>query len=492
MKIDLDSYERVIAYKALTDSTYLNSIADYVKPDYFENQNIAKYFEIVTKFYDKRKVLPTVTEVKTYLTTDILRKGFKSLVESFKDIDKKLNNDELYANTEQFLKERATAYQIGLIADDFEETTRNPTKVLEAFEEVCKICLDIERGLELYRDVDKVIDDILNVESSIPTGWEWLNEALDGGWREEGKALYMFAGQANIGKSIFLGNVAAAIAKQDKTVLVISLEMSEMLYAKRIASNVTKIPMRDFKDNTHSLRTLLMDEKKALPKSKIFIKEFPPSTITPKQLSAFIKKLIDSGEHIDAIVIDYLSLLTTSYGSNSYERIKHICEQVRAMSYVFKCPVISAVQLARGSFGKDNPGMEGIAECIEVNQLVELRDGRNIKIGDLKFGEQIKTNDGYKTVTQVHHKKIKKCYKIKLKSGKEIIVSDKHKFPTKNGRKSIVDGLSVGDKLNTLTSEVEATPKTKYIIWIKNIKEKIAEIFYNLMNVLPNGSNLKN
>lgn len=391
MTIDLDSYERLIAYRALTDSTYLNAIADYVKPEYFENQNIAKYFEIVTTFYEKRKVLPTLTEVKTYLTTDVLKKGFKSLVESFKDIEKKLDKNELYQNTEQFLKERATAYQIGLIADDFEETTRNPSKVLAAFEEVCKICLDIEKGLEIYRDVDLIIDDILNVDSCIPSGWEWLDEALDGGWREDGKALYMFAGQANIGKSIFLGNVAASIAKQDKTVLVISLEMSEMLYAKRIASNVTKIPMRDFKDNTHSLRSSLMDEKKALPKSKIFIKEFPPSTVTPNQLSSFIKKLIDSGEHIDAIVIDYLSLLTTDKGSNSYERIKYICEQVRALSYIFKIPFISAVQMNRNSYNSDNPGMEGIAESLGVAMTSDVimsifQSDEDMEMGIIKLG----------------------------------------------------------------------------------------------------------
>ena len=109
-----------------------------------------------------------------------------------------------------------------------------------------------------------------------------------------------------------------------------------------------------------------------LPEGKIFIKEFPPSTITPKQIGAFIKKLIDSGEKIDAVVIDYISLLTTTFGSNSYERIKHICEQVRALSYIFKCPFISAVQFARAMFGKENPGMEGIAESIGVAATADV------------------------------------------------------------------------------------------------------------------------
>jgi replicative DNA helicase len=278
-------------------------------------------------------------------------------------MDKNLDKDELYQNTERFLKERATWCNILDIAENSEKKVKNPSEVLDAFEDICKICLDTERGIELFEDVDKLIDDILNEEVYISSGWEWLDEHLGGGYRQDGKALYMFAGQANIGKSIFLGNVAANIAEQGKNVLVVSLEMSEMLYAKRIASNVTKIPLKNFKEDAHTLRYALKEEGKT--SGKLFIKEFPPSTITPKQLSAFIKKLIDTGIHLDAIVIDYLTLLSGS-GTNSYERGKNICEQVRAMSYVFKCPVISACQLNRSSINQNNPDMSGLAESLAI------------------------------------------------------------------------------------------------------------------------------
>ncbi|MEN6291810.1 MAG: DnaB-like helicase C-terminal domain-containing protein [Methanobacterium sp.] len=387
--IDLSEYERIIAYKSLTDSTYLNSIADYVKPEYFEQPNIAKYFEIVKDFYDKRQKLPTITEIKPYLITDGLKNDFKKLIESFKDIDKEFNKEELYENTERFLKEIATWCNILDIAENSEKKVKNPSEVLDAFENICKICLDTERGIELFEDVDKINDDILNEEVYISSGWEWLDEHLGGGYRQDGKALYVFAGQANIGKSIFLGNVAANIAEQGKNVLVISLEMSEMLYAKRIASNVTKIPLKNFKDDAHTLRYALKEEGKT--SGKLFIKEFPPSTITPKQLSAFIKKLIDTGVHLDAIVIDYLSLLYTDRGSNSYERIMYICEQIRAMSYIFRCPVISAIQLGRQEFGKENPGMEGIAGSIGVAATADVilsifQSEEDMEMGLIKLG----------------------------------------------------------------------------------------------------------
>lgn len=402
MLLDLGEYEKIIAFKSMTDAAYLNSIADYVKPEYFENANIAKYFEIVKDFHDRRNKLPTPTEIKTYLTTDSLKNGFKMLVKSFDDIDRNLDRDELYQNTEKFLKERATWCNILDIAENSEKKVKNPSEVLDAFEQICKICLDIERGIELFSESDKLIDDLLNDENYISAGWEWVNEHLGGGYREDGKALYMFAGQANIGKSIFLGNVAANIAEQGRNVLVVSLEMSEMLYAKRIASNVTKIPLKNMKNETHALKYGLNEAAKK--GGKIFIKEFPPSTITPKQLTAFIKRLTDTGIHLDAIVIDYLSLLDTNKGTNSYERIKYICEQVRAMSYIFKCPVISAVQLSRSSYNKDNPGMEYIAESLGVAMTADVimsifQSEEDMEMGLIKLG-MMKNRFGARGMTQ--------------------------------------------------------------------------------------------
>jgi replicative DNA helicase len=400
--IDLQEFEKIIAFKSITDSTYLNSIVDHVKPQYFENANIGKYIEIVKDFHERHHKLPTITEIKPYLTSDSLKIGFKSLVESFKGMDSNLDRTELYTNTEKFLKERATWTNILEIVENAEKKTKNPSEVLEAFEKICGICLDTDHGMELFGDADKIVDDLLNDEIYISSGWRWVDEHLGGGYRQDGKALYMFAGQANIGKSIFLGNVAANIAEQGKNVLVVSLEMSEMLYAKRIASNVTKIPLRNFKSDTHTLRYALREEGKK--NGKIFIKEFPPSTITVNQLSAFIRKLLDTGIKIDAVVIDYLSLLHTNKGTNSYERIKYICEQVRALSYIYACPFISAVQLSRGSFGKENPGMEGIAESIGVAATADVimsifQTEEDMEMGLIKLG-MIKNRFGPRGMVQ--------------------------------------------------------------------------------------------
>ncbi len=98
-------------------------------------------------------------------------------------------------------------------------------------------------------------------------------------------------------------------------------------------------------------------------------------------------------------------------------------------------------------------GLEDTSECIFVDEEVILRDGTIIPIKEIRFGDQIQSNDGYKTVLQVHHIKPKECVKITLKSGKQIRVSKDHVFPTNRGRNSIRSGLKVGDKLSTIDSK---------------------------------------
>lgn len=392
-KLDLDYFERIICFRSLVDSTYLSSIVDYVKPAYFKDKSISFVFSIISEFYEKRNKLPTLTEVKSYLTTDEIRESFKGLVESFKYIDKDIDKDELYCNTERFLKEKAVYTSMLDVASDIAKGNIDTSQILDKIEKSCNINLVTDTGFDLYNDVDILIDDLCNVQRSIPSKWEWLDDSLNGGFLENGRSLYVFAGETNIGKSIFLGNIASNIAKQGKNVLLITLEMSELLYARRICTNVSKIPLKDLSSNTHALRQAIIEEKTS-GSGRIFIKEFPPSTITPNQLKAFIKKLTDTGVPIHAIVLDYLNLLHSNIGSNSYERVKNVTEQVRAMSYIFNCPIISATQLNRSGFNTDNPDLATISESVglaatadvivSIFQNEEDRDLSIIRLGMMK------------------------------------------------------------------------------------------------------------
>ena len=361
--LDLDFYETIIAYNCLVDSVYLASIVDFLDVRFFKDKNIKTVVGIILKFFKEKNTIPTHTEIKAYLTNDELKSSFKAVVESFVDIDRKFNRTELIENTELFLKEKAVMNALLEAAEKLDSKELNSADLLVKFEKAVGINLAQNMGLELFNNIDEFIDELHRVEPHIKTGWKWLDNKLGGGLLENGRALYVFAGETNVGKSIFLGNIATQVALQGKNVLIISLEMSEMMYARRLSSNITSIPLSHLKEESENLKQIVqtLGQNK---KSKIIIKEFPPSTLTPHQLKGYVKKLIQKGIKIDVIVLDYLNLLHSPVGNNSYERILYSAQQVRALSYDLNCPIVSATQLNRSGYNINNPGLETISESI--------------------------------------------------------------------------------------------------------------------------------
>jgi replicative DNA helicase len=362
MKLDLDWMEKVIAFKSITDDEYLASVIDYVKPSYFSDTNLRLVFEIVCSFYEKRKSIPTTTEIKSYLSTDADKQKFKNAVNSISSIDKALNREELYENTERFLKERGIYEAMMAVAQDVGAGNIDTSLILDKFEKSCNVSLIPDLGLDLLKDFSKVEQELMNPEPTIPTGFKWLDEKLGGGLQRNGRAMYVFAGQTNIGKSIILGNIACNVALQGKNVVVISLEMSETMYAKRLTANLTKVGINSLAKDIDIVRAQMDNLKEFNSNCKVFIKEFPPSTMTPRAIEVYLRKLQKRNIKIDLIVLDYLNLLTTTKGNNSYERIKYIAEETRAMTYAFNCPLVTVTQTNRSGTNVNEPDLTTVSE----------------------------------------------------------------------------------------------------------------------------------
>ena len=109
-KLDSDFFEIVVIYNLLTDPLYLGSLIDSLEPRFFKDKNISAIVDVISTFFVERGSAPTITEVKTKLNTDELRDTFRSVVKQFTDIDARFNKDELFENTEKFLKEKAFIY----------------------------------------------------------------------------------------------------------------------------------------------------------------------------------------------------------------------------------------------------------------------------------------------------------------------------------------------------------------------------------------------
>jgi len=371
LDIDLEYLEKVVFKNCLEDEMYLNSIIDNLNYKFFKNKDFQQIIKIIQALYRKNNRRPTYTELQLYLNTPQLKEHYQSSKKITNDLEIELSNDVLLSYTEKFLQEQAVFNTFLEIVDNKE---RDIKSIHDKFSKACNISITANVGHNYFKDVEQHIVDLTTREEKIKTGWDWLDARLGGGFLEQGRSMYVFAGPTNVGKSIFLSNIASNAAAEGKNVLVVSLEMSEMIYCKRITSKLTGLPINYLHDHVEELREKVGKFKMTHPRANMIIKEFAPSSITPPQLEGYIKKLINKKFKPDIIVLDYLNLLASTYGNNSYERIKSISEQVRAMSYTFECPIISATQVNRTGYGNtaNGPGLEAIGESYGLGATADV------------------------------------------------------------------------------------------------------------------------
>lgn len=383
-------FESIIGHQALTNEYYTSIIVDHINLVHFKDPGVRLILGIVKDFFLKRSALPKASEIKAYLHTEQDKKLFKETLLSFRSLDSKYNIEELVENTEEFIKERGLLEAIKETVDEGAEGKVDHSEIVKRFENACQVSLVDSLGFDYFNQIDRHISDLKELAEFIPTGWKWVDEKLGGGLAKHGRALYIVAGPTNVGKSIVLGNIAANIAKQGKTVLLVTLEMSEATYCKRISSNLSQIPMADLSTQTETLKSFLVDFKGKNQTAKLIVKEYPPKGITINALKAYIQKLIHKGIRPDVIVLDYLNLMKATDGDNSYAQVKDITEQLRALTYIFRCPIFSATQVNREGYdGK--PELEstsesmGLAHTADVILPIWQEDGDQ-ELGVLKMG----------------------------------------------------------------------------------------------------------
>ena len=373
--IDLDFFEYIVLDNCFKSESYLATIVNIAKPEYFGDSDVRKIYRVLELFYNKRGRIPTDTEIEVYFTSDNVKLSFKNVQATLNRLQD-YGEDELLDNTELFLKERGFALTLEDIVENYNslDLKKESGAILEKFDKACNISLTTELGMDYFNDIDSFIEGLHAEESYTSTGYSWLDKKLGGGYRQNGKALYVFSGATNAGKSIMLGNAATSILKEGKNVVVISLEMSEEIYASRISSQLSRIPMRELKDECETLKEFC-EKFKSEHENTLMIKEFPNNTIKVSAIKNYLDDLKKrKGFKPDAIVIDYLNLLVAKNATGqTYADIKSVTEDIRTLSYIYECPVISATQLGREAFNQENPGIETTSESIGTAQTADVQ-----------------------------------------------------------------------------------------------------------------------
>lgn len=233
---------------------------------------------------------------------------------------------------------------------------------------------DTDIGLDFFKPEDHV----QRTSKKIETGWSFIDNVSGGGY--DTKSLIVYAGEQNIGKSIWLANDAANFVRMGHNVVFITAEMSAQKVLKRIGSNLLSIPMPQYDEKTGNRdfmkRRLEKISRGLLPPGKLFVKEMPTSQGTVLDIEAYLKDLEEAQDHkVNVLVVDYINILANYRNpntENTYMKIKQIAEDLRALAVKRDMLVISATQINRGAWDATEVRMENIAESAGLAHTADV------------------------------------------------------------------------------------------------------------------------
>ena len=262
-----------------------------------------------------------------------------------------------YAN---LIKEKAMLRRLGNVGAEITQLAYNDIRPAEDIIDVAEsMVLNLSKKILKNSIVDMKtagVDEIMRMERvsgnrgktlGIPTGFIDLDRMTNG---LNNSDLIILAARPAMGKTAFALNLALNAGKEQKNVLVFSLEMPAQQLYQRLLSIESGIPQ-------HKLKNVYLEEDEwtkltvatlNLSKTSIFVADLPYTNVL--EIRSYARKM-KSQNQLDLIIIDYLQLINgTGRGGSEFSRqqeISDISRSLKGLARELDVPVIALSQLSR-------------------------------------------------------------------------------------------------------------------------------------------------
>jgi replicative DNA helicase len=348
---------------------------------FFSNRDLDQISKLAKSFYIKFGESPSKDQMKA-LVKDDPNEISDDIVSAVYNINiNEYDQDWLKRTSESWIKWKHFDKQLVKTIEYVKTQDVSPdnvedivTRAIGMISTEGSVNFDTDVGLDFFNPEHH----IQRKSKKLETGWSFVDNVSGGGY--DPKSLIVYAGEQNVGKSIWLANDAANFVRMGHNVVFITAEMSAQKVLKRIGANLLDISMMDYDSKSPNRdfikRKLEKISRGLLPPGKLFVKEFPTSQGTILDIESYLKDLEESQDHkVNVLVVDYINILANYRNpntENTYMKIKQIAEDLRALAVKREMLVISATQINRGAWDSTEIKMENIAESAGLAHTVDV------------------------------------------------------------------------------------------------------------------------
>jgi KaiC/GvpD/RAD55 family RecA-like ATPase len=412
--MDLSHSENIILRYVLDSPNYLETC----KRGFFKNESLGSIFNSAKEFWDKYHEMPTADQlVEAFKLKGNPDNVDMNEIRSVYEIDLSQYEDEWLRETTEFFVEYKNLTNSAVDALKYIQSTpvtsENIKSVIDNFKNIIvernNIDFSFDEGLDFFSPENhKQL-----THNTFTSGYPFIDTVLGGGF--SAKALYVFMGMPKVGKSLWLGNLAAQAVKGGHNVAIISLEMGDRKYVKRMGSNMLGINVAEYNDTANDeilikkkLESVTYDNLKV--PGHLLIKEFPTSQASVNDIERYLRKVEEKrGIKFKIVVVDYINIMKNWRNpntENTYMKIKQIAEDLRGVAMANTWSIITATQTKATDFDSTDLSINSAAES---SGLVATVDGMFGIIQDpiMHANKQYKLkilanrDDGYKNAYKV-------------------------------------------------------------------------------------------
>ena len=242
-----------------------------------------------------------------------------------------------------------------------------------------KLGRDMQKIQDILPEVQKNLELLAQTKSDytgIRTGYYDFDEMTRG---LQKKQVIIIAGRPGCGKSAFSLNVALNAAINNKnSVALFSLEMGSDEIAKRMFSCIGRIDGDVLKTGRlkQNDRQKFNEAMSELSDIKFYIDD--SGGLTVSEIRRKCRKLKNSDDGLDLVIIDYLQLLSSSskYAGQRVQEVSEISRDIKKMAMELDVPVIALAQLSRSveqRKGNDSkPKLSDLRESGSIEQDADI------------------------------------------------------------------------------------------------------------------------
>ena len=377
-------FEKIFFRLSLQKPKYLQAI----KSGYYTSEEIDILSYLANKFYTKFNETPSQEQIKLLVShsAKAKEKVTENILNMLFQVDLDQYDDEWLTSTaESWIKWRTFDTSLFDTIEYIKTTQVTPENADSVIQKVKSLINDrnnltfnSDLGLNFF-DVDS--HDQKDAEK-VSTGYNFLDRLLGGGY-DKGGNLIVYAGEQNIGKSIYLANDAANFVKMGTNTVVVTAEMAAHKFVKRIGSNLLTININDYgekaKNKEHIQRRLESVGDGFTPPGELFVKQFPTSQATVLDIEAYVSQIEEERQiKVGAVIIDYINILANYRNQNTentYMKNKQIAEDLRAMGIRNNWLIVTATQITRNGYNSSDIGMTDIAESAGLSHTADVMLG---------------------------------------------------------------------------------------------------------------------